>query len=107
SLPLEVKVKNLGSKLLLKRAMAGVLPRATLRRRKQAFQVPLDEWVSGSLRDFVRDVLLSRRSRERGWLAADRVERPLSARAMAPRPGQAVWTLLCLELWAQGVLAAD
>ena len=107
SLPLEVKVKNLGSKLLLKRAMAGVLPRATLRRRKHAFQVPLDEWVSGSLRDFVRDVLLSRRSRERGWLAADRVERLLSARAMAPRYGQTVWTLLCLELWAQAFLDAD
>jgi asparagine synthase (glutamine-hydrolysing) len=108
SLPLEVKVKNVASKLLLKRAMRGVVPRATLRRRKHAFQVPLDEWVTGSLRDFVCDVLLAQRARERGWLDAHVVEHLLSpaARVRAGH-GQAVWTLLSLELWARAFVDGD
>ncbi len=108
SLPLEVKVKNAGSKLLLKRAMRGIVPDATLRRRKHAFQVPLDEWVSGSLRDFVHDILLGRRARERGWLEPTRVEALLGNHAAsAPRRGQAIWTLVCLELWARAFLDCD
>jgi len=105
TLPLEVKVKNVGSKLLLRRAMRGVVPPATLRRRKHAFQVPLDAWVSGSLRDFVGDILLDRRAHERGWLDRKRVEDLLSTRAASRAPrGQPVWTLLCLELWARAFL---
>jgi len=108
SLPLEVKVKNVGTKRLLKRAMRAVVPRATLRRRKHAFQVPLDEWVFGSLRPFVSDTLLGRRARERGWLEPQRVEALLKPGATAhSRRGQSIWTLLCLELWARAFLDGD
>ena len=108
SLPLEVKVKNVGTKRLLKRAMRAVVPRATLRRRKHAFQVPLDEWVSGSLRLFVSDTLLGRRARERGWLEPQHVEALLEPGATAhSRRGQSIWTLLCLELWARAFLDGD
>ncbi len=108
SLPLAIKAKGVGTKPLLKRAMRGVLPAATLRRRKHAFQVPLNQWVRGSLRDFVRDVLLDRRARERGWLDATRVETLLSSRDRPwARYGQSVWTLLCLELWARAFFDGD
>jgi len=108
SLPLAVKATGVGTKPLLKRAMRGLVPAATLRRRKHAFQVPLDQWVRGSLRDFVRDVLLDRRARERGWLDATRVETLLSSRDRpGARYGQSVWTLLCLELWARAFFDGD
>src|SRR5439155_22998742 len=51
SLPLAVKLRH-GAKTLLKRAVAPLLPASTIRRRKHAFPVPLDQWVSGPLRDF-------------------------------------------------------
>jgi asparagine synthase (glutamine-hydrolysing) len=105
SLPLRVKLANLGTKSLLKRAMAPLLPAATIRRRKHAFQIPLDQWVSGPLAGFVRDVLLDLRARERGWFDSKGVE-ALLARQRNGRPtdGQSVWTLLCLELWAREFL---
>ena len=107
SLPLDVKLANLGTKTLLKRAMAPLLPRATVRRRKHAFQIPLDQWVAGPLRDFVHDTLLDKRARERGWIDTTRLETLLDGNGNASAiDGQSVWTLLSLELWARAFLDA-
>jgi asparagine synthase (glutamine-hydrolysing) len=107
SLPLDVKLANLGAKTLLKRAMAPLLPRATVRRRKHAFQIPLDQWVAGPLRDFVHDTLLDKRARERGWIDTTRLETLMGGNGRAPAiDGQSVWTLLSLELWARAFLDA-
>jgi asparagine synthase (glutamine-hydrolysing) len=101
SLPLDVKLANLGTKTLLKRAMGPLLPCATVRRRKHAFQVPLDQWVAGPLRDFVHDTLFNKRARERGWIDTRRLEPMLGRNGKRPTiDGQSVWTLMCLELWA-------
>jgi asparagine synthase (glutamine-hydrolysing) len=105
SLPLRVKLANLGTKTLLKRAMAGLLPAATIRRRKHAFQIPLDQWVAGPLKDFVRDTLLDKRARERGWIDSTRLEQLLGRNGRPPSiDGQSTWTLLSLELWAKAFL---
>src|SRR5207249_985135 len=74
ALPVSVKVRTLGTKRLLRHAMRTLLPQHTLRRRKQAFSVPLDEWLRTPLRDFVGDVLLSKTTRERGWFDSAGVE---------------------------------
>lgn len=101
-LPSTVKVRNLGTKRLLKHVMRGQLPEATLRRRKHAFLVPVDAWLQGPLRGLVRDVLLDERVGRRGWFRPTRI-RQMVANQEAGRgtSGQAVWNLLCLELWAR------
>jgi asparagine synthase (glutamine-hydrolysing) len=107
SVPLAVKVEH-GPKTLLKRAVQSVLPAATIRRRKHAFQVPLQQWISGPLRGFTRDMLLDRRARDRGWFDSAQVEM-LFERNGSDRSsdGQSIWTLLCLELWARAFLDGD
>jgi asparagine synthase (glutamine-hydrolysing) len=105
SLPLRVKLANLGTKTLLKRAMEPLLPAANLRRRKHAFQIPLDQWLAGPMHDFVRDTLLDKRARERGWIDTRRLEQLLGRNGNAPMiDGQSTWTLLSLELWAKAFL---
>jgi asparagine synthase (glutamine-hydrolysing) len=105
SLPMRVKLANLGTKTLLKRAMAPLLPAVTIQRRKHAFQIPLDQWVWGPLAGFVRDILLDRRAQERGWFDPKCVTALLAShRNGRPADGQSVWTLLCLELWAREFL---
>jgi asparagine synthase (glutamine-hydrolysing) len=48
------------------------------------------------LKDFLADILLSRRARERGIFHMDAVEQlVLKERSF----GRQVWGLLCLELW--------
>ena len=115
--PLAIKLAH-GPKTLLKRAASPLLPAATVQRRKHAFQIPLEPWLAGPLRHFVRDVLLDRRAQERGWFDTRQLEKKLCvatatdqpSRAMyfsgntPPIDGQSIWTLLCLELWAREFL---
>ena len=79
-------------------------PPRTIRRRKHAFQIPLDQWLAGPLAGFVREILLDDRARRRGWFDTEPhgdAGRP----ATATHPmRQSVWTLLCLELWAREFL---
>jgi asparagine synthase (glutamine-hydrolysing) len=56
-LPQEAKFRPWRLKHLPKVAFAGRLPRSLLHRRKHGFELPLDEWLRGPLRAFVRDTL--------------------------------------------------
>jgi len=60
------------------------------------FPVPLHIWAQGPARDFMYDVLLSPRCRQRGLFDPVQVERLLKDEAAF---GRKLWGLLCLELW--------
>jgi asparagine synthase (glutamine-hydrolysing) len=105
TLPVSLKVRTLGTKWLLRRSMRGALPAHTLRRRKQSFWVPVDEWLRGPLRELLADTLLSARVAERGWLDPAAVRRLIEAHVGGRGShGQRLWNLLCLELWARAFL---
>ena len=53
----DVKRRGPGPKPLLARALGGELPPHTLRRTKQGFRLPLDQWMRGALRTEVESVL--------------------------------------------------
>jgi len=104
SVALAVKLEH-SAKTLLRRAVALLQPAATIRRRKHAFQVPLAELVARSLRGFVRETLVDRHARQRGWFVHEQAEKLLSPDAVrGVSYGQSGWTLLCLELWARSFL---
>jgi asparagine synthase (glutamine-hydrolysing) len=97
--PADVKFAGGRMKNLLKRAYGHALPAAIAERRdKMGFPVPLNEWFSGELRDFVEDVFRSRGARERDYLNTGAVLANLGG---AGRFSRKIWGLLCLELWQQ------
>ncbi len=107
SLPASVKVRSVGTKALLRRALRRDLPAATLRRRKRAFLVPLRHWLGGDLREVVNDTLTSAAARARGLFRPPAVARLLAEQGTGRHDhGRALWTLLCLELWFRNVLDA-
>jgi asparagine synthase (glutamine-hydrolysing) len=72
---------------------------------KQAFLVPVDQWLRGHLSAFLRDTLLSTTARQRGWFQPKQVERLLDVhQAGRASYGRQLWNLLCLELWASQFL---
>jgi asparagine synthase (glutamine-hydrolysing) len=73
-----------------------------LSRPKAGFVVPIDEWLRGSLRDLIHDVLFSAAARSRGYFNPGLV-RTLVDEHMGGRRGHPhlLWTLLMLELWHQ------
>jgi asparagine synthase (glutamine-hydrolysing) len=51
ALPDEMKIRGSETKLLLRRALAGLVPAEILARPKQGFDLPLGAWIRGPLRD--------------------------------------------------------
>ena len=103
SMPPKVKFEGGRSKHIFRKVVSPLLPRGIVERQdKMGFPVPLSEWYQRDpVRSFVRDTLMSRAARQRGWFDAEKVIPLLdSERAF----GRSVWGLLCLELWAQNYL---
>ncbi len=105
-IPARLKLRDGATKYLLKRAMRGILPDDIIDRRKHGFAVPLAQWFRGELSSFARDLLFSRRSRERGLLNAAYIERLLRLHERGRDIDLQLWTLLSLELWCRAVLDA-
>jgi asparagine synthase (glutamine-hydrolysing) len=57
SLPDEYKIRGSGSKWLLREAFTKDLPDEILNRSKKGFEVPLETWLRGSLKDVVLQLL--------------------------------------------------
>ncbi len=106
-LPSDLKVRGGGGKYLLKRMAESLIPRDLVHREKHGFEVPVDAWFRGDLRDAARDILSSAGARGRGLFAQSAVERVLSRHASgAGRHGLQIYSMLVLELWCQGHLDA-
>src|SRR5438046_5203689 len=68
SLPLDLKLRGLRSKYLLKRAMRGILPGRILSRPKKGFGIPVAEWFRGPIREQMLSMLALGRDGRRGLL---------------------------------------
>jgi asparagine synthase (glutamine-hydrolysing) len=90
--------RGLRGKRLLRRAMAGDLPREVLARRKHGFAVPVSEWLRGPVRDLVVDHLAARDARINDVLDPRAVDALVAAHAAGDDGlGLAVYALLALE----------
>jgi asparagine synthetase B (glutamine-hydrolysing) len=81
TVPADVKFAGGDTKHLLKRAFGTELPMEILHRRdKMGFPVPLKEWFSGQLRDFVQDIFRSQAAQSRPFM-------PVQCLQIFRRPG--------------------
>ena len=100
TLPDQWKLNGWTTKRILRESMKGLLPDSILNRPKMGFPVPFAGWTRGAWNDVVRDVLLDRRSRERGLIDPQAVDRLLTDHAAGrTEGGDRIWSLLNLELW--------
>ena len=100
TLPDEWKLQGWTTKRVLRESMKGLLSDSILNRPKMGFPVPFAGWTRGAWNGVVREVLLDRRSRERGLIDPVAVDRLLrDHRTGRTEGGDRLWTLLNLELW--------
>jgi asparagine synthase (glutamine-hydrolysing) len=108
SLPDAWKLKGWTTKRVLRESMKGLLPESILNRPKMGFPVPFANWTRGRWNGVARDVLLDRRSRERGLIDPQAVDRLLADHAAGrTEGGDRIWSLLNLELWYRTFIDAD
>ncbi len=99
NLPVDFKVRGFTTKYILKEAFTGRIPHQILHRRKTGFPVPVDSWISHELRDFVRDVLLDRKTLERGYFQRNFVENLVADGTQCEKHASDIFSLVTLELW--------
>ena len=101
TVPPHLKLKQFRHKKhLLKRAMAGKLPNAIIRRKKEGFNLPKGRWMKSNLKEFVTDHLAPSRVREIGLFDHRVVERLLSEHFSGKADNSFhIWCLLTLVLW--------
>ncbi len=104
TIPAELKLRQRTTKYIFKQAMRGILPDSIIDRPKQGFGVPLEHWFRGRLSSFVRDVLLSTRSRQRGIFNPAYIEKLLKIHESGRRRDTELWLLISFELWCRTFL---
>lgn len=94
-----LKIHGLSLKRVLKRAVGDLLPPEILSRPKRGFGVPLDRWFREELQQYT-DSMLGDGARVRGHLRGEALDAMLvEHRSGRAAHGQALWTLLTLELF--------
>jgi asparagine synthase (glutamine-hydrolysing) len=99
-IPSSMKHDDPSGKRLLREAMAGLLPRELLEKKKQGFSPPDQSWYAGPTMMYIQKILLDRRTLDRGWfqeayvrnILAEHVEGRVNHRLL-------IWSLLCFEWW--------
>lgn len=100
ALPPHYKLTGTTEKVVLKQAVADLLPEAILTRPKSGMLVPVQGWFRNELKGFARAHLLHRQSRIRPYLNQDLIREWLDYKGcLFPRHGVKLWLLLTLELW--------
>jgi asparagine synthase (glutamine-hydrolysing) len=99
-MPRRLKFRHGRGKRILREAFDDLLPAPIQRRSKMGFGVPLDQWFRYELKDYVREVLLDRRSRQRGCFRPEAISDLLDQHQRGRfNHGYRLWSLLILELW--------
>jgi asparagine synthase (glutamine-hydrolysing) len=80
------------------------VPDAIIGRPKQGFGVPLAGWFRGPLTGFVRDLLLSETSRQRGIFNPAYIEHLLRLNHRGRDLDGQLWTLISFEQWCRTFL---
>ena len=98
---LVIHVETADGKKILRRAMQAFLPVEFTQQKKQGFSPPDDNWYRGPSVDYIRTVLLDRRTLERPWFDREFVLARLNEHFEGRRNHRLlIWSLLSIE-WLQ------
>ena len=100
--PPSQRLHLLRRKYLLKKAAEAWLPASVIRRRKKGFGFPTVAWLRDGATTYFHDILLDERTRRRGYVNMEAVERHLSR--VGKGEVQTAWALTILlffELWCR------
>jgi asparagine synthase (glutamine-hydrolysing) len=104
-IPAEYKIRSGETKWILKQAYSGRLPHDVVWRKKHGFDLPIDEWLRGPLREAIESTVLGNHSR-----VSDLIDRGAARRLYQAhlnktgRHGAVLWSLLVLGHWTEQYL---
>ncbi|MGA1864928.1 MAG: asparagine synthetase B family protein [bacterium] len=99
-IPLAMKIKGRTGKVILRKAVDGLVPEWVLRKKRQGFTLPMGHWLRGPLRCLL-DSYLDRRSIEkRGIFNPEMIQRIIDTHLSGKQDlSLQLWGLITLEVW--------
>lgn len=105
SLPPQMKLQRGRTKAILREAMRGRLPEAVLDKPKEGFSIPLKQWLRGTLRPMMTDLLSADCVQRRGYFEPQTVLRWMQEHQDGRfNHSHRLWALMVFELWHHQVL---
>ncbi len=98
-LPVNMKLRGLTTKFILRRAMRDQLPKEILTRRKMGFPVPVGAWLRGRFSHVVDEYVLNPRSLERGIFNPGFVREVVVRHRAGENHTERLWALINFEIW--------
>jgi asparagine synthase (glutamine-hydrolysing) len=93
---------NLSGKRIFREAIRPILPASIVDKRKQGFSAPDQTWYQGPLNNYVRDLLLDRRTQARGIFQPAYVNEILSEHFLGKVNHRLlIWSLISFEIWCR------
>jgi asparagine synthase (glutamine-hydrolysing) len=99
ALPVNMKLRGLTTKYILRKAMQRRLPNEILTRRKMGFPVPIGAWLRGPFRHVVDEYVLGSRAKERGIFNPEFVNEIVARHYRGENHSERLWALINFEIW--------
>ncbi len=107
-LPSRYKLSGFTTKRILREAARDLLPASILSRPKMGFPVPFAGWARNGWQHVLREVLLDRRTLQRGLFSGPAVAALITDHeGERTEGGDILWSLLNLELWYRTFVDGD
>jgi asparagine synthase (glutamine-hydrolysing) len=108
SLPSSMRMGPDGGKHVLRNLLARHVPRALFERPKQGFNIPIEEWLRGPLRDWAEALLDEHRLHQEGFLRPRAVRRIWEEHLAGQRSHTfLLWSLLTFQAWQETWIRGD
>jgi asparagine synthase (glutamine-hydrolysing) len=100
TVPPQLCLRGRPGKLLVKKAAEKFLPCEIVHRPKMGFPVPFGQWLREDSVKMVSEILLDKRTRDRGYFNVSYIEKLFKSHRSGQRDFQnQIWMLLNFELW--------
>ena len=95
----QISENNDITKYILRTQFEERLPKGISKRKKIGFPVPLTNWLSGPLRDYATDCLLSQDAKTQSIFNKEAIKLIINNVDKDPKSGLKIWMLLNVEEW--------
>jgi len=102
ALPARHRVRGLRKKVLLRKAVAPLVPDRIVRGKKRGFSIPAAAWLRGELEPFARETLSAETLRRQGFFRPEAVTALIDRHVAGQEDlSRQLWGLLAFTLWHQ------
>jgi asparagine synthase (glutamine-hydrolysing) len=100
ALPARHRVHGLRKKVLLRKAVAPLVPAKIVRGKKRGFSIPAAAWLRGELEPFARETLSAETLRRQGFFRPEAVTKLIDRHVAGKEDlSRQLWGLLAFTLW--------